>query len=133
MPITDPISEDVPTIVEKDGIIARNSRWPLREGEPTIGDTIEGVSVGPRGAIEECVYADDWADYEGEPVTIEQHSESDDPWSWLPCGFCSPIGSVIERGVIWSDYDLVAEDGTRVMSACHSCVAGAEIVQEGER
>lgn len=121
----------LPTVQTDSGVIlARNSRWIVQEDNDLIGKTIDydHPLPKPQGDIEEFVYADDWEQHKHGPWNVQIHEEEDDSWKWLPCGFCSAPRSVVERGVVWADYDLVAEDGTRVVSVCHACIDGTQVI-----
>lgn len=114
--------------------VAKRSGWTIGDGEPEPGDTIEfppALHNSPRGP-ERYAWSDDYEHYANdEPNLRIEAIERGPPQTPACCGFCSPDGSIAERGVYEPDYRLVAPDGETIVFTCHACVADATVVDGG--
>lgn len=112
--------------------VAKRSGWTIGPDEPQPGDTIEFPPVldsEPRGP-EQYAWSDNLEMYtDDEPDLTIEAIEQDPPHTPALCGFCSPPGSIAERGVYQPDYRLVAPDGETIVFTCHACIADAPIVE----
>lgn len=114
-------------------ITAKRSGWTVTKDEPQPGDTITfpfALNTSPRGP-EKYAWHDEYEQYaEDEPNLTVEAIENGPPDTPACCGFCSPNGSIAERGVYNPDYRLVAPDGETVVFTCHACIADATKVNK---